>query len=147
MAYETVSGYCWPQSATGGDEVALHLSSAGARPVHVEIARVGAERSIVLDEHDVEAGDHPLPRDAAQHGCDWPVALTIPVEEAWRSGYYEVTLTIDVDGRRRRNHAFFVVRPPTGSPTAATLLALSTNTWHAYNDVGGPNLCTRPTPR
>src|SRR5690606_29881511 len=32
-----------------------------------------------------------------------------------------------------------------GSPTAPVLLALSTNTWHAYNDFGGRNLYTGAT--
>jgi hypothetical protein len=73
------------------------------------------------------------------------VALAIDVDTAWRSGYYEVTLDIDVDGKRRRSHAFFVVRPTVGSPTAPMLLALATNTWHAYNDFGGRNLYTGGT--
>ena len=37
MAFETVTGYCWPQSAGAGDNVALHLSSAGGRDVQVEV--------------------------------------------------------------------------------------------------------------
>ena len=31
------------------------------------------------------------------------------------------------------------------APTASILLALSTNTWHAYNDFGGRNLYTGGT--
>jgi hypothetical protein len=145
MGYETVTGYCWPQSVEGGQRVALHLSSAGARPVAVEVARVGATRDVVFAEHDVPAGDHPTPLDASRSGCDWPVAIDIAVEPAWRSGYYEVVLEIDVDGKTRRSHAFFVVRPPVGAPSAPALLALATNTWHAYNDFGGSNLYTGAT--
>lgn len=144
MAFETVTGYCWPQSAAAGETVGLHLSSAGGRPVHVEVARIGAERTVVHDEV-VDAGDHPLPADAWRDGCDWPVATSFAVDPSWRSGFYEVTLDIDVDGRRRRSHAFVVVRPPTGAPTARILVALATNTWHAYNDVGGGNLYTGRT--
>ena len=33
MAFETVTGYCWPQSVAPGETVGLHLSSAGDRPV------------------------------------------------------------------------------------------------------------------
>jgi len=145
MAYETVTGYCWPQSVTAGDTVALHLSSAGSRPVEVEVARVGASRTVVHHDPAVPAGYHPLPVDAAQQGCGWPVAAELAVDPSWRSGYYEVALTIDVDGRRRHGHAFFVVRPPVGRPGARALLALATNTWHAYNDVGGRNLYTGAT--
>jgi hypothetical protein len=139
MAFETVTGYCWPQSVRGGERLELHLSSPGARPVTVEVARVGAERTVVFRGEDIEAGDHPIPPDASAAGCAWPVAGSLEVDPAWRSGYYEVVLEIDVDGKRRRSHAFFVVRPPEDSD-ATILLALATNTWHAYNDFGGWNL-------
>jgi hypothetical protein len=140
MSFETVTGYCWPQSVAPGGLVGLHLSSARGRVVSVEIARIGGDRTVVLQDPAVEAGDHPTPDDASSSGCGWPVARPIDVDRSWRSGYYEVTLEIDVDGKRRRSHAFFVVRPAADAPTAPILLALSTNTWHAYNDVGGTNL-------
>ena len=63
MAIETVTGYCWPQSIAAGTAVALHLSSAGGRSVDIEIARLGAERTVVWTNI-VEADDHPTPRDA-----------------------------------------------------------------------------------
>src|SRR5690349_11528194 len=143
MAFETVTGYCWPQSVVGGDTVALHLSSPGGRPVAVEVARCGAERTVVFSDNAVPADFHATPSDAAGRGCGWPAALTLNVDPAWRSGYYEVQLDCDVDGKTRRSHAFFVVRP--GATRASILLALSTNTWHAYNDFGGRNLYTGGT--
>ncbi len=109
------------------------------------MARVGKGREVVFEDDAVPAGDHPTPLDAAQLGCDWPVALTLPIEPGWRSGYYEVVLEIDVDGKLRREHAFFVVRPKVGAPGSPILLALATNTWHAYNDFGGRNLYTGGT--
>ena len=138
MAFETVTGYCWPQSIAPGAEVGLHVSSPGGRPVAVEVARVGAEREVVWAKT-VEAGDHPTPRDASANGCGWPVATPIVAEAGWRSGYYEVALTVDLDGKVRRSHAFFVLRPAPDS-TNTILLQLATNTWHAYNDFGGHNL-------
>lgn len=143
MSFETVTGYCWPQSVPPGGTVALHLSSAGGRVVDVEVARVGARREVVWHDQ-VPAGDHPTPLDAHSHGCDWPAAATVTAQPGWRSGYYEVQLTIDVGGRQRRDHAFFVLRPPADSPNTI-LLQLSTNTWHAYNDFGGRNLYTGGT--
>ncbi|MGZ4728625.1 MAG: N,N-dimethylformamidase beta subunit family domain-containing protein [Acidimicrobiales bacterium] len=140
MPFETVTGYCWPQSVCAGERVGLHLSSAGGRATAVEVARVGADRTVVFTDPSVEAGDHPTPPDASTAGCEWPAACSIEVDPAWRSGYYEVVLEIDVDGRTRRSHAFFVVRPTPGAATAPILLALATNTWHAYNDFGGRNL-------
>ncbi len=138
MAYATVTGYCWPQSIAAEATVALHLSSAGGRPVTVEIARLGADRTVVWAQT-VDAGDHPIPPDADAVGCDWPVATTVTATARWASGYYEVLLAIDVDGTERQNRAFFVVRPSDDS-TNTILLQLTTNTWHAYNDFAGRNL-------
>src|SRR5687767_8119332 len=129
MAYETITGYCWPQSVAPGEAVALHLSSPGGRPVSVEVARVGGTRDTVFVDHSVPADHHATPANADSKGCGWPAALALNVDAAWRSGYYEVVLEIDVDGKRRRSHAFFVVRPRADEPTASILLALSTNTW------------------
>ncbi len=144
MAYETVAGYCWPQSVAPGDTTALHISSPREMPVAIEVARVGAERTVVFRDDAVPAQHHPTPPNAATHGCDWPAALVLDVEREWRSGYYEVVLDVDLDGRHRRSHAFFVVRPARDR-AAPMLLALATNTWHAYNDFGGRNLYTGAT--
>ena len=147
--FETVTGYCWPQSVAPGGTVALHLSSPRGLPVAVEVARIGAGRATVFADPAVPADHHATPPNAAAHGCDWPAALTIDVGPDWPSGYHEVTLEVDVDGKRRRSHAFFVVRPAPGPTTgdrrATILLALSTNTWHAYNEFGGPSLYTGNT--
>jgi hypothetical protein len=59
---------------------------------------------------------------------------------AWRSGYYAVTVTAGDE----RADAFLVVRPDPTDP-APILLVLSTTTWHAYNDWGGPSLYTGGT--
>jgi hypothetical protein len=142
MAREVVTGYCWPQSVPAGAQVGLHLSSSGGRPVRVQVARVGAVRTVVFSADAVAAAEHETPRDASSKGCGWPVALTLDVGAAWRSGYYEVVMEIDVGEKVRRDYAFFVVRP---SPGTRVVLALTTNTWHAYNDFGGPNLYTGGT--
>jgi hypothetical protein len=113
------------------------MSSSSSRPVSVEIARVGGQREVVLTSPGVATGDHETPKTASSTGCQWPVALTIDVEPSWRSGYYEVVMEIDVGDKVRRDYAFFVVRP---SHNARIVVALSTNTWNAYNDFGGTNL-------
>ena len=143
MKIDTVTGYCWPQSGVPGTPFGLHLSSAGGRPVEVEVARIGAERTIVWSGT-VEANEHTTPHDADANGCDWPAATSITPDGDWASGYYEVLLQIDVDGKERRSHAFFVVRP-TSDSTHTILLQLATNTWHAYNDFAGRNLYTGNT--
>lgn len=145
MARATVTGYCWPQSVQVGDEVGLHLSSTDGRQVTIEVARVGQARTVVFAEAGVEVDDHPTPAEAATKGCGWPAVRHLTVDASWRSGYYEVILSIDVDGRPRTEHAVFVVRPEVGRPGAPMLLVLSTNTWHAYNDFGGTNLYSGAT--
>src|SRR4029077_5595963 len=134
-------GYCWPQSVSAREQVGVHLSSSGGRPVRVEVARIGARREVVFRSDAVAADEHETPKDAAAKGCGWPVALTLDVDPAWRSGYYEVVMEIDVGEKVRRDYAFFVVRPS----GARIVLALATNTWHAYNDFGGTNLYTGGT--
>jgi hypothetical protein len=144
MARATVTGYCWPQSVAPGEAAGLHLSASGGRVVRVEVARVGGTRDVVLTD-EVFAGDHPTPLGADRNGCGWPAATMVNVGDDWRSGYYEVVLEIDDEGKTRRSHAFFVVRPAKGRPTASILIALATNTWHAYNEFGGNNLYTGGT--
>src|SRR5256885_10077159 len=139
MGREVVTGYCWPQSVCAGEQVGLHMSSSAGRPVRVEVARVGARREVVFSSDAVAADEHETPKDASSKGCGWPVALTLDVDPTWRSGYYEVVLEIDVGEKVRRDHAVFVVRPPSGARVG---VALATNTWYAYNDFGGPKLYT-----
>ena len=72
--FETVTGYCWPQSVTPGERVALHLSSARSLDVTIEVARVGVARDVVHAEAGIPARDHPTPPDAPERGCDWPAS-------------------------------------------------------------------------
>jgi len=146
MAREVVTGYCWPQSVEAGERVAVHMSSSGNRPVNIEVARVGWQRTVVYAAQAMAAVEQTTPPNAASEGCGWVPTFTLDIDAAWRSGYYEVVMTIDVaspDGtvKTRRDYAFFVVRPA----RARIVLALATNTWAAYNDFGGPNLYTGGT--
>ena len=111
----------------------------------VEVARLGGRREVVFSEGGVPCGDHPTPTDAPERGCNWPAAAEIVVDAGWRSGYYEVLLTIDVGAKLRTSRAFFVVRPDLATTTARILWAIDTNTWHAYNDFGGRNLYSGAT--
>jgi hypothetical protein len=84
---DVVTGYCWPQSVRAGERVGLHLSSSSGRPVHLEVARIGARREVVFSADDVTVDDHESPPDASSKGCGWPAALTLDVDATWRSGY------------------------------------------------------------
>src|SRR3979490_1375847 len=99
MTREVVTGYCWPQSVCLGGQVGVHMSSSAGRPVRVEVARVGAQRRVVFRSDAVGADDHETPKDASSKGCGWPVALTLDVDPAWRSGYYGGVMEITLGGR------------------------------------------------
>ena len=79
--------------------------------MRIEVARVGFRRDVVFSDEGVAADEHGIPQDAASRGCNWPVALTLDVGHAWRSGYYEVVMEITAGEKVRRGYAFFVVRP------------------------------------
>lgn len=133
--------YAWPQSVVAGDTVGLRVSGPPAT-ADLRITRIGVEHDTVWSGT-VELEPHDIPDRAAQHGCPWPDAVTIEVPAEWRSGYYEVRLRTSA-GFRHETVGFFVVRAAEPDPTRP-LLALTTNTWNAYNDFGGRNLYTRGT--
>jgi hypothetical protein len=131
-----LEAYCWPQSVTPGEPVALHVSTDTDR-FDIEVTREGATRETVWTLTGATAGEHLTPDTASADGCDWPPAFEIPVGP-WRSGYYSVTLTAGPE----RADTFLVVRPGPNSEGAPILVVLSTATWNAYNDWGGPSLYT-----
>lgn len=135
-----LEAYCWPMSVAPGEPVGLHVST-DAPTYDVEVAREGAERDGVWHAEGLPGASHVAPEDASSQGCGWPAALQIPAGEDWRSGYYSVTLTAGDE----RADAFLVVRPHAGAPTAPLVLVLSTTTYNAYNDWGGPCLYTGGT--
>ena len=135
-----LEAYCSPRSAAPGETLPLHVSTDAAT-FDVEVAREGADRDVVWRAGPIEGSAFETPADAAANGCGWPPALEIPIGEDWRSGYYSVTLTAG----EQRADAFLVVRPAPGGPRAPMILVLSTATWNAYNDWGGPSLYTGST--
>jgi hypothetical protein len=132
-----LDGYAWPQSVLPGEEIALHVSSTD--PFGVEVAREGAQRDVVWRADAVAGIEHPVSAMASADGCGWPTTLTIATSDDWRSGYYSVTLSSGAE----RADAFFVVRP--SDRISPILLVLSTATYNAYNDWGGPSLYTGGT--
>lgn len=132
-----LDGYAWPQSVLPGEEIGLHVSSTN--PFGVEIVREGAQRDVVWRADAVAGSEHPIPATASADGCGWPTTLTIAVDGEWRSGYYSVSLSSEGE----RAHAFFVVRP--SGRISPILLVLTTTTYNAYNDWGGPSLYTGGT--
>ena len=129
--------YAWPLSVAPGEPVALFAAGPPVR-ARVVVARIGAHREVMWTGS-VDVVPHPFPERAAADGCDWPVALEIPTAPDWRSGYYEIALISDAGRVAHEAVACFVVRSAAPNPDRP-LLALCTNTYNAYNDVGGRNL-------
>jgi hypothetical protein len=122
------------------DEVALHVSTTSPK-YSVEIARVGAKRKPVWKKNDVAGTIHDTPENASTHGCRWPVALKIRIPTEWKSGYYSVTLKAAGAGSKPiQSEAFFVVRSAQPGKQSRILMQLTTNTYNAYNNWGGPCL-------
>jgi len=134
----TLEAYCWPPSVGRGEPVDLHVST-DAPTFDVAVVRESAGSEPVWSAEGIGGRSHEAPDDASSNGCGWPPTLEIPVGE-WRSGYHAVTVTAGDE----RADAFLVVRPDPTDP-APILLVLSTTTWHAYNDWGGPSLYTGGT--
>ena len=119
------------------------LSSAGGPGAQVE--RIGVKREEVLSESELRGSLHPVPETAASHGCGWPAAHSFTVPESWRSGFYEVTLSVEDGGgtfthrgkRTAESVLSFVVRAAAPGSASKVLLQLSTNSYAAYNNWGG----------
>ena len=138
--YDAVEAYCGELSVVPGATIALHVSCRADR-YGIEIHRWGATRELVWSATDLSGQEHPTPPDADSNGCDWPVAISVPIGHQWRSGFYLVTLTAhDAPADRSVGYAAFVVRP--GTTRARALLVLATNTYNAYNSWGGKSLYT-----
>lgn len=119
----------------------LHASATHG-PVSLEIARVGAGRTVVLSRADVPASEQPIPPHVDRDGCGWPATLELEVGADWASGYYDIKLT---DASGGEAHHFVCVKPPKGAPRSTTALVLATNTYHAYNWWGGANAYSNVT--
>jgi hypothetical protein len=131
-----VAVYAWPQSVVAGDLVGVHASGPAGRAV-LEVARVGAGREVVWSGA-VDLEPRLLPVDVVARGCDWPVTATVTIGADWQSGYHEVVVRREGDPAAEAV-GFLVVRAAEPS-SDRPLWVLSTNTWNAYNDVGGENL-------
>ncbi|MGB5760222.1 MAG: N,N-dimethylformamidase beta subunit family domain-containing protein, partial [Acidimicrobiales bacterium] len=138
-----VEGYCLPTSHQPGDLVEVHCASRAER-FSAEVALITDRRTVLWSQHGLTADDHPIPHRAWAEGCDWPVAFTVPTESEWPSGFYEISLRADAGGSgvtaepgRSISEAFFVLRPRADRARKPILVALSTNTYNAYNQWGG----------
>ena len=135
----TLEAYCWPPSVGRGEPVETVRAPPMLRPSTSHVVPRGRRVRTRLERRGIAGRSHDTPDDASSNGCGWPPRSRSPSAD-WRSGYHAVTVTVGDE----RADAFLVVRPDPSDP-APILLVLSTTTWHAYNDWGGPSLYTGGT--
>lgn len=142
-----IEGYTNQLSYQPGETVAFHLSSS--EPGYaVEITRLGPEKKTVYQKSYKNGAAHPVPENASSHGCRWPAAFELTVPDSWKSGYYNVRLSVRDGGgkfiqrnsRTAESNLFFIVRAKQPGTQSKILIQLSTNTYNAYNNWGGSSL-------
>ena len=123
-------GYADRMSVRQGESIDLHISNSRSC-YDVEIMREGARRETVATIENLPGALHEIPEDGYSAGFGWPVTASLTIPEDWRSGVY-IARFPTAQGTRE---IFFVVRPR--EPSAPLLLTIATNTYAAYNNVGG----------
>ncbi len=142
-----VEGYATQVSYAPGETVSLHVSTS-APEFAVEIVRLGAQRSAFWSKESIPGREYPVPEDASSAGCNWPVAVTVPLPADRQSGYYQVNFRVRDRGgkfvqrnsRSAEGSCFFIVRPAEPGRHTKILLQLASNTYNAYNNWGGFSL-------
>ncbi len=123
-------GYADRMSAKQGESLDLHISNSRSY-YDVQIFREGARRELMTTIEDLCGAMHEIPERGYEEGFGWPVATTLNIPDDWRSGVYIAQFP---SGQGIRE-IFFVVRPR--EPRSPMLLTMATNTYAAYNNVGG----------
>ena len=142
-----VEGYAKKVSYDPGETLTLHVSTS-APEFSAEMVRVGAEKVAIWSRQWIPGHEYPVPENASSNGCDWPVALEIPIPSTQRTGYYEVHFRVRDRGgkfvqrnlRQAEGSCFFIVRPADPGKQTKILLQLASNTYNAYNNWGGFSL-------
>lgn len=129
-----IAGYCWPQSLRANESTTVFCHADGDH-ARMQVIRKGANDLVVL-ERSIQVFDQPMTQDLAAVGCQWRPSTEINVDPSWSSGFYLVRFYYPGE---QSAEAYFVVR--SNEPTDA-LLVLSTSTWAAYNNWGGPSFYT-----
>ena len=140
-----VWGYTNKHSVAPGETFDLMLSvrpSDTSRRGRVQIFRIGAyegkDRKQFAEFVKIDVGPEQFQITCSAMGlCGWSGVDSIKTD-GWPSGYYTIDFIDDSDGARDLNVAFIVVRP--AKTKVDVLVALSTNTYQAYNAWGGSSL-------
>ena len=105
----------------------------------VEVARRGERADAVWTGDAIAGTEHPIPPDASADGCRLARHAHDP------GGRRLAVRLLRRDAPLGRGTSGRVLRGPTAAPASRILLVLSTATYNAYNDWGGPSLYTGGT--
>ena len=123
-------GYPSSMSVRQGERIAFHISNSRSY-YDIFVFHEGANRRLMTEINGLRGELHEVAETGYRDGFNWPETVEFMVPEHWQSGVYIATFPT---GQGMRE-ILFVVRPKT--PQAPILLTIETNTYTAYNPVGG----------
>jgi hypothetical protein len=123
-------GYASRMSVRQGDRVAFHISNSRSY-YDIFIFHEGASRRLVRQIDGLRGDMQAVPEAGYRDGFGWGESVAFHVPDEWDSGVYIASFAT---GQGMRE-ILFVVRPR--EPRAPLLLTIETNTYNAYNPVGG----------
>jgi hypothetical protein len=141
-------GYGSTTSASPNDTVDFCIRAEFPHnPFLVKFYRLGKNEELV-GALTAFANNNKITVDASENGCRWPVSFSYIIPDSWRSGVYVARLSSNIRFRRiplgGTTDILFVVRAAEPGAHASILLALTVNTYQAYNEWGGKSLYTYP---
>ena len=123
-------GYAWPMGVRQGERVTFHISNSRSY-YDIFVFHEGANRRLVREINGLRGGLQDVPEFGYRDGFDWTGTVDFVVPDDWESGVYIASFPTGQGVRE----ILFVVRPK--EPRAPILLTIETNTYNAYNPVGG----------
>lgn len=124
-------GYASSMSVRQGETVTLHISNSRSY-YDVHVYYEGATRRLMHTIDNLRGQLQSVPEHGYRDGFDWQPTCELRIAVDWPSGVY-IAEFATAQGPRE---VLFVVRPRTPREDAI-LLTIETNTYHAYNPVGG----------
>ncbi len=123
-------GYASPMSVRQGEDVTFRISNSRSY-YDVFVFHEGAKRRLVKEISDLRGSLQTIPEHGYRDGFAWSETIRFRVPLDWKSGVYIASFPTGQGIRE----ILFVVRPSV--PNAPILLTIETNTYAAYNTVGG----------
>lgn len=123
-------GYASRTSVKQGEEINFHISNSRSY-YDIHIFREGYQRKFIQSVDHLIGKLQDVPEDGYEKGFQWDVSCSLKIPMNWKSGIYFATFPTGQGIRE----IFFIVKPK--SQNAPLLLTIPTNTYQAYNNVGG----------